>query len=226
MRFAYILIITILFITISCKKDKPIYNGTCTGDCRVLQGKVVEQQTGMPLENIMIRIYYKEASVLFGNGETHLGDTRTNSEGFYSFAFPKGAYSDGRIQLRAGISGYINRFFEEGFNTIASLNIEPNQTDTIENELKLWKSAFLKIRVSTSTTTNFTKFYFNNKFPGSHYGVYSVPGNRTFDTTFTILTASDIPTFIVWTTQQGSIISGADTVIVPFGTVGNLAIQL
>ena len=215
-----------LFAIISCKKDRPIYDGNCTGNCFVLQGKVVEQQTQTPLGNIKIGIYFKHPSGGLGSSTDHLGEITTKLDGSYFFSFPKSAYSQGLIKFQGGIQGYINDNFQEGINTIASVRTDYIQQDTITTELKLWKSAFLKIHVATSTITNFNSFFFNNTFQGSYFGVYSVPGNRSFDTTFNILTASDIPTYITWSTTQGTILRGKDTVIVPSGTVGNLLIQL
>ena len=220
-------LVTLVFSIVSCRKDGPVYDGNCIGDCLVLQGKVVEQQTQLPLQNFKVGIYYKHPPDLFAGSRTeHIGEVTTRPDGSYSFAFPKKAYTAGTIQFRGGIPGYINKNFEEGVNTITAFKLQNVQSDTLVTELKLWRSALLKVRVKTTTITGFNTFFFNNTFHGSYFGTYSVHGNRSFDTTFNILTASDIPTYIVWRTLQGPLLQGNDTIVVPSASVGNLLIEL
>ena len=220
--------ILIFLLFNSCKKEGPLFDGGCADDCYVLQGKLIEQQTGNGLSDVELGIYYRHSPSSFSSKKTDwLGKIITKADGTYSFSFPRRTYRGlgGNVVITGVKDRYMHdMIYDENDLAIFKLGVDD---DTIVHNLNLWKASLLKVRVVTTTTTNFNLFYFSHDFFGTSGSINkSIMGNRNFDTTYFIQTASDIKTYINWRTEQGITLSGRDSIVVPFDSTGSILIQL
>ena len=115
------LFFSILFFISSCRKDGPLYDGTCSGDCITITGKLTVQQTGIGLGGADLKFYFeRNSSGIGGNPKTDfLGVIKTESDGVYIFKIPRnnfinqngGLFSseNGRLIIKTDLPNYVNR---------------------------------------------------------------------------------------------------------------------
>lgn len=230
-----LLYFSILFFFSSCRKDGPLYDGTCSGDCITVTGKLTVQQTGIGLEGADLKFYFeRNSSGLGGNPKTDfLGVIKTELDGFYLFKISRKDFisQNGRLIIKTDLPNYVNRKINSD-DEIERINLFPSTDTTVTLNLSLWNASPLRIRVRTGNSTSFDQFYFTQIFGSAISYNNSVRGRRNFDTTFFKLTASDVRTFINWKTgslglNSGStILSGSDSIILVSGSSGDIFIQL
>lgn len=228
-------LIFLLLLISGCRKDGPLYDGNCSGDCVILTGKLVVQQTGMGLPGVDLKFNFKGRPTGFGAGKTDfLGVSQTRADGVYFFSIPKeyflSAGNNGVLVISASPPNYVNAHINED-EYLAGINF-PLTDSLVTIDLHIWKASPLKVRVKTGSITSFDQFYFTQTFGGAYSFNNTVKGRRSFDTTFNKVTASDIPTYIIWKTRplgynsSGAVLSGSDSVIVAAGSSGDVFIQL
>jgi hypothetical protein len=226
----YLTLISLVFSLpwMACTKPVGPFDGNCTGDCFTLKGKAVEQQTNAPIEGLVLRYYFDQPSGgLGGPGKINfIGSSVTAPDGSYQFRFPQKEMKGyrGIIRIEGEKEDYVNRKANKD-NILSSFRLDDYDSVSI-NDLDLWKASPLQIRVVATSNLNFDRFYFTQVFDRALNYNNQIRGNRAFDTTFYLLTGSDIKTYINWATDGSSAISGRDSIIVAGGTTGFLRINL
>jgi hypothetical protein len=227
-----ILLIPFFLLTlISCRKDKPLFNGqTCDGDCYILSGKLIEAQTNAPLSNIQLKFYYRPSGYfIFYNPTKYLGNTVTSLDGNYNFKFNSKKFKNptGYFYIKGEKDGYIDKNNGTEAGNLALFDLDSTKVNVPQLfNLKLFKASILKIKVKAVNNTNYSFLTINYNYGTNGYGP-ALNGGRPIDTTFVFKTASDIPTYIHWYAMGNGInIEKRDTLTVPSGTEKTYEINL
>ncbi len=234
-KWAFYFYVVVLFLS-SCKKDHNPSDGTCTGDCVNIEGKLIVQQTGIGLVGADLNFYFdKNSSGLGGNPQTiFLGTVKTQLDGNYVFSTPRSDFKsrNGRIVVKTNLLNFVNARINVD-DVLKTINLNWRTDTIIPTNLLIWNASPLRIRVKSGTITTFDQFYFNQLFGYAFSNKNSsVTGRRNFDTTFLRLTGSNINTYINWSTQSlnsntgSTILSGRDSIVVSSGSSGDMLIQL
>ncbi|MBL4862063.1 MAG: carboxypeptidase regulatory-like domain-containing protein [Crocinitomicaceae bacterium] len=125
-----------LFLCVACKKGKADFT---------LKGSVSDNTFSTALTGATIKIYEIEA----GGGETNLLASSTiNSDGNYSFTFPRNKAESYRVEIRK------NAYFEQDIEIpFSNLTIEEDNVRNFSSTAKSW----VKLRF-TSTGANNLKY--------------------------------------------------------------------
>ncbi|MBK6951117.1 MAG: hypothetical protein IPH24_03490 [Crocinitomicaceae bacterium] len=109
----------------SCKKVA-FYNDSCTGDCYILSGKVYDDSSGLPLENVSIILKANNGIFVKGVVETYSDDT-----GHWKVSFDSDYIEDiSEGTITYDLNGYLYKIEEVTF-TSAELNTEKIYSNTI-----------------------------------------------------------------------------------------------
>lgn len=218
------LIMVFLSALTSCRKTKPLFDGqNCTGSCYILTGKLLESQSNLPLPGTELKFYYRPSgNPMFWDPTKYLGKVITATDGSYSFSFESKNFQSGTGYFR--IEGYRNGYIYRNAGDMIDNNLLIFYLDSSKinipqvNNLTLYKSATLKIKVNASTITNFSSLTVSYGFGTNGFGP-ALNGNRQIDTTLIYKTAADIPTIISWNAVGNGVnIQKRDTVIVQSGS--------
>ncbi|MEP7142484.1 MAG: hypothetical protein ABI707_06425 [Ferruginibacter sp.] len=228
------LLITMLFfafVLASCRKNKPLFDGqSCTGNCYVLTGKLLEKPGNLPLQNNVLKFYYRPGGYTIFNSTKYLGKTTTGPDGSFLFNFDSKDFkiATGYFRIEGSRDGYIYSPFGEKIDKdllIFYLDSSKINIPQVYN-LNLYRAATLKFRIRASTITNFDFLTVTYNFGANGFGP-ALNGNRVIDTTLVYKTAADVPTFINWDALGNGVnIRRKDTIVVRAGTEQTYQIAL
>lgn len=194
-----LMITTFIFLLISCKKTKPEFDGvSCSANCYILTGKIVDTPFNTALQGVELRFYYRPpGNPLFYDPTRYLGKTQTNASGEYKFQFDGTNYKtrSGYYWIQATKSGY---FFAPSNSNLNVFDLDSTQFNIPFNQnFPLFRPAKLTVRFRATTVTNFEFLTFSYHHGGGGAGI-ALNGRRTIDTTIIYQTAGDINTFVEW----------------------------
>ncbi len=225
-------VITFLTTTLlinSCRKDKdPLFDGmTCSGNCYILTGKLIDSAVNSVIANGEVKFYFDDITGTFSNKKTYLGRVLTNANGDYTFKFDGSQFNN--------VSGY---YYAEAFkgnlfadllypNRVATFNLDTSIYDLpfIQN-FPLFRPATIKVRVIAANITNFQYLTISYDYGKVGNGIV-FNGGRTIDTTITWKTAGDIRTFVQGdAVGNGVNIQKRDSIIIQTNNTGQIEIRL
>jgi hypothetical protein len=220
--------VTMLFVC-SCRKKDPLFDGvTCSGNCYILTGKLIDSAANTGIARGEIKFYLDETTGPFSSQKRFLGRATTDENGNYSFKF------DGNRLKNA--KGY---YYAEAFsgNMFGENQSFPNRVATFYLDTSIYNLPFIqnfalfhpatvKVRVIASTVTNFQFLTVSYNY-GKVGGGIVFNGNRSIDTTITWKTAGDLKTFVhASATGNGVNIEKRDSLIIPTNLMRQIEIRL
>jgi hypothetical protein len=212
MKRALLFLITLVLLY-ACRKDEnpQFQDYTCSTECYIMEGHILEGQTLTPISNANLR-YTK----YYGPYITDLlADKKSNAEGYYKFEMPVSYFEDSyhSIGLEITKPEYVN----SGYFDLISLD-STNIDIPLQKNYLLYRASNLVVRLHNSEDTNFgsvsvgCKFYLEDV---SDVGVV-FHDSPTFKENLEFKVPSDLPTVLSWSTYGNSIdYKGTTTLIVP-----------
>ncbi|MBC7915054.1 MAG: hypothetical protein H7Y07_13130 [Pyrinomonadaceae bacterium] len=181
----------------SCKD--PVYDGkTCTGDCYILEGKIIDSVTSEGIPKVGLKLYFNTNNHPF-NHRKLLVDANTNQNGEYRIIFDGTKYKDQNesFSLYAKHTDYFVNGTEPDHHiaTIYTRNINFNQPVRL-NYSMFWPG-YIKLRLKSSTTTSVKKLSFMSTYGGFGTGLL-LDLTPNLDTVIILKIASRIQTRIKW----------------------------
>jgi len=220
--------VTMLFVS-SCRKDKdPLFDGvTCSGNCYILTGKLIDSAANTGIASGEIKFYFKDNTGTFSNKKIYLGRTITNANGDYSFKFDGSRFNNVRGYYYAeAFKG--DMFFDPFYpNQVATFDLDTSFYNLpFTQNFPLFRPATVKVRVVASTVTNFQYLTVSYSYGKIGNGIV-FNGGRSIDTIITWKTAGDLRTFIqADAVGNGVNILKRDTVIVQTNNTRQIEIRL
>ena len=222
-------ITTIMLFVSSCRKDKyPLFDGvTCSGNCYILTGKLIDSAANTGISGGEIKFYFKDNTGTSSSKKIYLGKATTNANGDYSFKFDGSRFNNVRGYYYAeAFKG--DMFFDPIYeNQVSVFDLDTSfyNLPFIQN-FPLFKPATVKVRVIASTITNFQYLTVSYSYGKMGSGII-FNGGRSIDTTITWKTAGDLRTFIqADAVGNGINIIKKDTVFIQTNNTGQIEIRL
>ena len=227
------IILLLIFTFTACRKNTPLFDGqSCSGNCYILTGKLLEAQSNSPLSNTQLKFYFRPTGYfLFFDPTKYLGRVNTASDGSYTFKFDSQDFQNtsGYFRIEGGKRGYIYKYMGEEIEDkeLLIFYLDSSKINVLQvNNLVLYKTASLKFKIKASTITSFLFLTVTYSYGPGGYGVV-LNGNRMIDTTVAFKTAADLPTYVSWdAVGNGVNINRKDTLVVASGTEQTYQINL
>ncbi|RYE14359.1 MAG: hypothetical protein EOP45_19755 [Sphingobacteriaceae bacterium] len=229
-----LLLFVIAFLTLtilisSCRKDKdPLFDGvTCSGNCYILTGKLIDSAVNRGIASGEVKFYFNDITGTFSNKKYYLGKAVTGVNGDYIFKFDGSRFNK--------VRGY---YYAEAFkgNMFADLSY-PNRVATFDldtsiyglpfiQNFPLFRPATIRVRVIVTSTTNFQFLTISYTYGKVGNGIV-FNGGRKIDTTITWKTAGDLRTFVQSDAVGNGInIQKRDSIVITTNSTGQIEIRL
>ena len=221
--------IALILLLAACRKTKPEFDGiSCSGNCFILTGRVVDTPSNAGLQGVELRFFYRPPGyALLTNPTRYIGKTTTNSNGAYNFKFDITSFSanGGYFSVQAFKNDYFYGFLNQNELSVFDLDSTHVNVPFTQNFV-LFRAAKLSVRFVAEIVTNFDFLTFSYSYGPIGNGI-SFPGGRKIDTTIHFQTAGDISTFVQWEAKGNGVnISKKDTLIATRGGTYQYKISL
>ncbi|TCJ13384.1 carboxypeptidase regulatory-like domain-containing protein [Flaviaesturariibacter flavus] len=185
----------LLLAGVSCKKnDTASLGGIVCTDCVTVSGQVTTPPTGAPVPDVLVR-----AGTVAGANSMELASTRTDANGRYSFQIDRG-YLAG---AGAGVvlSASKNDFLTNDFDTDDVAILSTPSGNVLQKSFLLYQQATVNVHLTTAAQPAgamiLQKRSFNAPSPlGFAQTTAMIRADRNLDTTFRIITAGGVPTYL------------------------------
>ena len=157
----------LLFCLISCENDESIFDGnSCSSNCIIFNGIITDPNNEIPVECDII-IEHTDNSFL--PNLTRIGETTTDTSGFFQFSFDGTNYStdDGYFTVKAVKNGYLTNDIDGKVNFYT---INSSQFDTpINADIFLRPEATLQFSITMASSSSISDFNYSYKYANTEY---------------------------------------------------------